>query len=832
MKTLFAFFISIMFMVPLASQTLKVYPKPQSIKLLSENDSKFTRIQNITPKGDDVLVDAFCKSLGSKITKKGVKLRIGTVNDKAVRKYADNVKAVKGAYYIKVEKEIVVVGYDQRGVIYGLNTLKQILISNSVLPYVEISDYPDVADRGVVEGFYGEPWSHEDRISLLKYFGKNRLNIYIYGPKDDTFHSLPNWRKPYPTEEANKISELVKVATENQVDFVWAIHPGQDIKWNDTDRENIVKKFEMMYQLGVRSFAVFFDDISGIGTDPTRQAELLNYLHDNFIALKSDCTPLIMCPTEYNKSWSNQKPGSYLDILGDKLYPSIEIMWTGDRVISDITVDGLNYINKRIKRDAYIWWNFPVSDYVRDHLLLGKSYGLDTNAEGLMSGFVSNPMDKAECSKVAIYSIAQYAWNISEYDSEVEWNNGMRDIMPKSFDAYKTFSTHNSDLGKNGHGYRREESVNMVKLVDDFYKTNSTANFKVINDEFVKIESAPAIIRGNNENPNLIDEISPWLDQFEKLGESGQLAISIYNACPNEKASLTWAKLCTLLNIKDQQKAIDKSNNQNPYQPGIESGSLVMQPFVDTLTKRIVSNITAKLSGNSAVSSASVPVVISNTPQIKENPTQQVGSKISISPILETVTIDTNQYFGVKLPMVITEGVVELNFNKDKPQDLFVAEVSVDGENWTPIEMQVNGHNCKFNTPKEGVSYIRLVSKSDKKEQFHMRKFHVTSAQLDGENGNSFMALDGDIHSSFNLKYSATIPNVKADTKTITTLVNSTSSILMDVYAIDSQKKETKIGVVNSVFSKMSIPTKLRSNIEAFRLQSTKPIKVHEVILQ
>ena len=113
-----------------------------------------------------------------------------------------------------------------------------------------------------------------------------------------------------------------------------------------------------------------------------------------------------------------------------------------------------------------------------------------------------------------------------------------------------------------------------------------------------------------------------------------------------------------------------------------------------------------------------------------------------------------------------------------------------------------------------------------------MRKFHVTSAQLDGENGNSFMALDGDIHSSFNLKYSATIPNVKADTKTITTLVNSTNSILMDVYAIDSQKKETKIGVVNSVFSKMSIPTKLRSNIEAFRLQSTKPIKVHEVILQ
>lgn len=77
-----------------------------------------------------------------------------------------------------------------------------------------------------------------------------------------------------------------------------------------------------------------------------------------------------MCPTEYNKSWSDPK-GGYLTTLGDKLNPSIQIMWTGDRVISDITQEGIRWINERIKRPAYIWWNFPVSDYVRDHLLLG-----------------------------------------------------------------------------------------------------------------------------------------------------------------------------------------------------------------------------------------------------------------------------------------------------------------------------------------------------------------------------------------------------------------------------------------------------------------------------
>ena len=93
-------------------------------------------------------------------------------------------------------------------------------------------------------------------------------------------------------------------------------------------------------------------------------------------------------------------------------------MWTGDRVISDITQDGIQWINERIKRPAYIWWNFPVSDYVRDHLLMGPVYGNDTQIANQMSGFVTNPMEHAEASKIAIYSVASYAWNPTKYNSE------------------------------------------------------------------------------------------------------------------------------------------------------------------------------------------------------------------------------------------------------------------------------------------------------------------------------------------------------------------------------------------------------------------------------
>lgn len=87
-------------------------------------------------------------------------------------------------------------------------------------------------------------------------------------------------------KEARQISELVALSKASKVDFVWAVHPGQDIQWNDDDRQALLDKFENMYKLGVRSFAVFFDDISGEGTDPVRQAELLNFLHDRFVAKK------------------------------------------------------------------------------------------------------------------------------------------------------------------------------------------------------------------------------------------------------------------------------------------------------------------------------------------------------------------------------------------------------------------------------------------------------------------------------------------------------------------------------------------------------------------
>ena len=260
------------------------------------------------------------------------RISIGIKGDKAVRKYARHIPAKAEGYYLKIDKRgIAIAAADARGAYYGVQTLAQ-LLALPRLPQVEVTDYPDIPYRGVVEGFYGTPWSHEARLRQLDFYGRNKMNTYIYGPKDAPYHRTPHWRKPYPEKEAAQLRELVERAKANNVIFYWAIHPGQDIRWNEEDRTNLMNKFESMYRLGVRGFAVFFDDISGEGTKADKQAELLNYLDDNFVRPKGDVAPLILCPTAYNKAWANVE-GGYLTTLGSKLNAGIQVMWTGNDVV-------------------------------------------------------------------------------------------------------------------------------------------------------------------------------------------------------------------------------------------------------------------------------------------------------------------------------------------------------------------------------------------------------------------------------------------------------------------------------------------------------------------
>ena len=526
----------------------------------------------------------------------GAAVVVGTFGDKAVKAYRKKIPLQAEGYYLKVTPtEVVVAGRDESGTFYGRQALKAITGSSlkgenllrslreqykEVLPLegvggssFEIRDWPSVACRGVIEGFYGNPWSHEDRLRQFEFYGKRRLNIYVYGPKDDPYHRT-HWREPYPEAEAARLKELVQAAHRNHVQFVWAIHPGGDIQWNRADSLAVVNKLNLMYGLGIRSFAVFFDDIGGEGARGEKQAGLMNYLTDNFVRKHKDVEPLIICPTQYNKSWSH---GDYLSTLGTKMYPEVRIMWTGNTVVDMIERDDMEWINAQIKRKAFIWLNYPVNDYCQSRLLMGKTYGNGLDIADLVSGFCSNPMEYAEASKVSLYSIADYCWNMPAYDAEKSWENAIAELMPTSKAAFRLFCDNNVDLGKTAHGLRREgESSGWGKVPNDHY-------FRAL------VTEADALLADSISQPEMLQEIKPWVETMRLLGQSGLQVFYMQRALQQKDSVSFIAHYRALQKLKEKQNGIISRNYEGSVVKAkpVVSGSR-LTPWVDAMTVQLV----------------------------------------------------------------------------------------------------------------------------------------------------------------------------------------------------------------------------------------------------
>ena len=739
MKKTFLATLCLMTGMTIHAQQIDVQPVPQQFTEATETLTLTGSYQfNGENEANPYAINGLKTLLNSKQSaKEGIRIYIGERGDKAIRKYNKFIPKQDEGYFLRISpKEIVLAGNDEQGTFYAVQTLKQLMNDNQ-LPITEITDYPEVRFRGVVEGFYGTPWSHQARLRHLKFYGENKMNTYIYGPKDDPYHSSPNWRLPYPEKEAKQIKELVQVAKENAVNFVWAIHPGQDIKWNQEDRDNLLAKFEKMYELGVRSYAVFFDDISGEGTKADKQAELLNYIDEQFVKVKKDVTPLIMCPTEYNKSWSNVK-GGYLTTLGTKLNPSIHIMWTGDRVIADMyegdtEKGGMKWINNLIQRPAYVWWNFPVSDYVRDHLLMGPVYGNDLHIANLMSGFVTNPMEHAESSLLAIYGVASYAWNPDQYDSDKAWKDAMKAVLPSAAKELEIFATHNSDLGANGHGYRREESVALKPIAEKFlneYLNKGTYQIKdalTLLNTFGLMQEAADILMTNTENPALIAEMKPWLIQHELMGKLGQNVMILTQLYEYGEQEGFLRKYKHIKALQQQMFDVDQTYNQNPYQPGVKTAGLVIKPLIDKTFAKAVELYNQKYNAQLDAKTDYMPhTLASDVNQIKNLPLRQKTNRVLVSPANEVIKWQGKGYMTIELDKVYPLMTIDIDFGKPEIAAWGVLEISTNGKDWQKVDFQQNKNRIHVNGDKTPVKAVRFTNSQDKEQEIYMRNFTIT----------------------------------------------------------------------------------------------------------
>lgn len=591
--------------------------------------------------------------------------------------------------------------------------------------------------RGVVEGYYGRPWGTQGRISLLEFMGENGMNVFIYGPKDDPYHHS-RWREPYPEKDLADFKKLLEISKRNKIDFYWAIHLGGGFrKGSAEDYDALFRKLELMYKAGMRSFAVFFDDFGAADAD--FHAEICNRVKSGFIDKKADCTPLIMCPNVY---WGHGH--AYQKTLGQKLDKAIHIMWTGRGICSDIRAEDVKKITADFGRAPFIWWNWPVNDYCRSKILLGRTYGLD---DVECSGFVANPMENCEANKIALYGVAKWCLDPKRFNSHKVWEESFgkiyrnRDIAA----AMRIFAEHNSDQGPNGHGYRREESVSVSDLcaasLEQFKREGAIgeAHQKKLRRLFAEARRASSFLlralpKGRYD---LGWEIEGWLEAQNFYMHIAERSLDLLNAF---RGGGEMKKIASdILRLRSEQDASSErhrakfaaatfaGDRQWIAKPAV--ATLVIAPLVDAVLEQTLRNAYFKKNGVKFDPALGFEA-FSDAKAFSAPAVRLEGKYAGMTRVMEFCEIAPGESFGIKVPEKWHTDYFHAKLGDEAPVKAGVIELSKDGKKWERIETWNHGENMeKRLSVDEQWRYARYrnVSPASVRIKINQFKFDVRS---------------------------------------------------------------------------------------------------------
>ncbi|VDK42751.1 unnamed protein product [Anisakis simplex] len=276
-----------------------------------------------------------------------------------------------------------------------------------------------------MKGFYGRPWSADQRKDLFSRMCHLGMNTYLYAPKDDLKHRA-EWRLLYTSEEMDLLHSLIVSAKQQRITFVYSLSPGIDIVYSsEKDVKSIQEKLDQVRMLGCDAFALLFDDIEAAMNEQDKkkfscfvsaQLMLANNVYEHL-----KCAQFYFCPTEYCESRATPtlEESDYLLLLGKKLLPNIHIMWTGPRVVSRyITVEHVRRVAQVLKRKPLIWDNLHANDYDPKRVFLGPFAGRSVKLKDEVSGILLNPNCRYEANFLPFHTMAE--WNSCHADADLE----------------------------------------------------------------------------------------------------------------------------------------------------------------------------------------------------------------------------------------------------------------------------------------------------------------------------------------------------------------------------------------------------------------------------
>ena len=271
---------------------------------------------------------------------------------------------------------------------------------------------------GVIEGFYGKPWTRAERFELFEWMAAWGLNTYVYAPKDDLHHRAL-WREPYSTEDAEELAQVIQACRQHNLRFIYALSPGLDIRYrDDSELACLQARVDQLRALGCGDFSLLFDDIPDRldpqdveqwGSLASAQCHIANALFrwtrerlpraTSRGLLRTSARDLpnsrfIFCPTPYCGRMAARKLGGdgYLATVGRELLPEIDIFWTGPDIVSrTITAAHVEELRALLQRKPVIWDNLHANDYDARRFFCGPYSGRPVELRCVVGGLLSNP---------------------------------------------------------------------------------------------------------------------------------------------------------------------------------------------------------------------------------------------------------------------------------------------------------------------------------------------------------------------------------------------------------------------------------------------------------
>ncbi len=270
---------------------------------------------------------------------------------------------------------------------------------------------------GVVEGFYGKPYSFAQRMDLISFLHSVGLNTYIYGPKDDTYHRR-HWDRPYPPARLKELTRLNEHARHKNIFFNYALSP----MTKPTSRR-IISKIATLTDVGVQHFSIFFDDINVPLSEKTALYQIAA-AHDvmAFLKKKIKHPVLFFCPTQYygfNRT-------DYLTTIRDRLHKNIDVFWTGRHVVSPrITDEDIRMIVSLLGRAPLIWDNIYANDYLPGVVFHYPYRYRSAAVVRKTRGVFINPMNQYRASKPLLFTAAKFISSPATYDPQYAWKKAV-----------------------------------------------------------------------------------------------------------------------------------------------------------------------------------------------------------------------------------------------------------------------------------------------------------------------------------------------------------------------------------------------------------------------